>query len=210
MFYCAMRIIFWSAFWSSFVMAGFFGWRKDVFGVVTFLLGAAGLLVLFLLRKSKFISKYYEPSFGETLLGLVGIIFLLSDFGNLYFYDNWNFRWLGYDTITHFVIPAIFVVIVAMLYELLWLKRGVPPAVEVIFVGALTVVIFSFLWELFEKQSDLWWGTRMFWDPTQPIVLDTVDDLVADFYGVFLGSILIFKNWDSWNKKWLKNNVNGS
>lgn len=204
MFYRAMRVIFWSAFWSAFVMAAFFGWRKDMFGVVTFLLGAAGLLVLFLFQKSKLFFKYYNSSFGDTILGISGIIFLMSDIGNLYFYDRFTFDWAGYDTLTHFFIPMLFVILAAMLYESLRIKKGVVGAIEVILVSSLTVVIFSILWELFEKQSDIWWGTKMFFDPTQPIILDTTDDLVADFYGVFIGSLLIFKNWESWNKKWLK------
>ncbi|MBI5071603.1 hypothetical protein HZB93_01785 [Candidatus Falkowbacteria bacterium] len=206
MFYRAMRIIFWSAFWSAFVMAAFFGWQKDVFGVVTFLLGAVGLLFLFLFQKSKLFLKYYNPSFGDTLLGFSGIIFLIGDLGNLYLYDNWASYWFGFDTVAHFAIPALFMIVGAMLYELLRIRRGVPKAVEVIFVCAVTVVAFSFLWEFFEKQSDVWWSTKMFWNPTRPIAVDTASDLIADFYGVFVGGILIFKNWIGWNKKWLKKN----
>jgi len=199
------RTIFWAAFWSSFVMAGFFGWQKDVFGTATFLLGALGLLILFFIQKSKVFSKYYEPSFGNTLLGLGGMIFLLSDLGNLYFYDRFTFDWLGYDTMAHFIIPMLFTIIAAMLYEFVRLGKGVPAAVEVVLASALVVVAFSIFWELFERQSDIWWGTHLFWDPTQPIAVDTADDLIADFYGVFVGSVLIFRNWVGWNKRWLKN-----
>lgn len=205
MFYRAMRGVFWSAFWSAFVMAAFFALREDAFGAVTFLLGALALALLLLFRKSKLFLKYYKPSFGDTLLGLSGLIFLLSDIGNLYFYDRFTFDWLGYDTFAHFTIPLLFVILAAMLYELARLKKGVPKTIEVILVSALVVVAFSFLWELFEKQSDLLWGTHLFSDPSQPIAVDTADDLIADFYGVFFGSILIFKNWTSWNQKWLKN-----
>lgn len=204
MFDRAMRIIFWSTFWSAFVLAAFFVLQEDIFGAVTFLLGGSGLLILFFIQKSKLFLNYYNRSFGDTLLGFSGIIFLIGDLGNLYFYEHWASYWFGFDTFAHFVIPAIFTIMAAMFYEFLQIKRGVPSAVRVIFVCALLVVTFSFLWEFFEKQSDVWWHTKMFWNPVRPIAVDTADDLVADFYGVFAGSILIFKNWIGWNKKWLK------
>ena len=127
--------------------------------------------------------------------------------GDLYLYDNWASYWFGFDTIAHFTIPAIFTVIAAMLYELVRIRKRVPNAVEVLLISGLTVVIFSFLWELFEKQSDIWWGTKLFWNPDRPIAVDTADDLIADFYGAFVGSVLIFRSWTGWNKKWLKNKV---
>ncbi len=199
-----MRVIFWSAFGSAFVTAAFFILQKDSFGAVTFLLTAAGLLILFFAQKSKLFLKYYNPSFGETILGLSGMIFLIGDFGNLYLYDHWDSYWFGFDTFAHFTIPAIFTIMVAMLYEFLQIKRGVPSAVRVIFICVITVVTFSFLWEFFEKQSDIWWNTKMFWNPDRPIAVDTASDLTADFYGAFFSSVLIFKNWVGWNKKWLK------
>jgi hypothetical protein len=207
MFYRIMKIIFWSAFGSAFVTAAFFAVQEDVFGVVTFLLTAIGLSALFLIQKSKLFLKHYNQSFGDTILGLSGIIFIIGDLGDLYLYDNWASYWFGFDTIAHFTIPAIFMIVAAMLYESLRIKKGVPNVVEVFLISALAIVIFSFLWELFERQSDIWWGTRMFWNPDRPIAVDTADDLVADFYGVFIGGVLIFKNWNFWNKKWLKKNI---
>jgi hypothetical protein len=105
------------------------------------------------------------------------------------------------------MIPVLCTLVVAMLYEFVRIRKGVPYAIEVLFVSILVVVMFSFLWELFERQSDIWWGTKIFWNPARPIAVDTADDLAADFYGAFVGAFLIFRNWTSWNKKWLKGDV---
>lgn len=207
MFHSAARVIFWSAFVSAFVLAGFFALQEDGFGTITVLLTAVGLLALFLIQRSKIFLKHYNQSFGDTLLGLAGIIFIIGDAGDLYLYDNWASYWFGFDSFAHFTIPILCTLIAAMLYELLRIRKGVPNAVEVLLISGLTVVIFSFLWELFEKQSDIWWGTKLFWNPDRPISVDTADDLIMDFYGAFVGSVLIFRNWTGWNKKWLKNKV---
>lgn len=204
MFCRVMRIIFWSAFISAFVFAAFYWWEKNTFLIITFILGAFVLFVLFLIQKSSKVSKYYTSNFKNTLLGIGGMIFFITSFGTLYFYHYFDFEWFEYDTAAHFVITALFVIMAAMFYEFLRLKKGVPGALETILVGSFTIMIFSFLWEMFQKQGDIWWGTKMFFDFNQPISVDVAKDLAADFCGNFLGSVLIFRNWTGWNKKWLK------
>lgn len=207
MFSRVARVIFRSAFLFGFVTVIFFVFQENIFGIVIAVLAVSGLLVIFFIQKSKLFLAHYNQIFGDTILGLSGIIFIIGCLGNLYLFDNWASYWFGFDTVAHFALPAIFTIVAAMLYELFWIKKKMPNAVEVLLISAFTVVIFSFLWELFEKQSDIWWGTKIFWNPARPIAVDTADDLIADFYGALVGCVLIFRNWTSWNKIWLKGDV---
>jgi hypothetical protein len=202
MFYRAMRIIFWLAFWSALAAAAFYGWQKNIFLLNSFLLGALALLLLYFLQKSAFVKKYYNESFGNTLLGLAGLIFFTTSLGTVYFYKYIKF--FEYDFLAHMIIPAAFVVMAAMFYAILKIKKGVPGKVGVILISGLLVLLLSFFWEFFQKQGDIWWGTQMFFDSNQPIAIDVANDLGADVFGVFAGCVLIFKNWEKWNKKWLK------
>lgn len=196
-----MRIIFWSAFVSAFIFSAFYLWQHNIFLVITFFLGACALFTLFLIQRSGWVQRFYSSIFKDTILGIGGIIFFITSFGTLYFYNS--FDWFGYDVVAHFAITLCFVIMTAMLYELLRLKRKIPDSFETIATSVLTIFIFSFLWEAFEMQGDIWWGTKMFFDPNQETILDFVTDLIADFFGLLVGGILIFKNWTRWNKKWL-------
>lgn len=204
MLYCAMRIIFWLAFCLALAGAAFYGWQGNIFLLNSFILGALALLFLYFLQKSAFIKKYYNDNFGDTLLGLGGLIFLTTSLGTFYFYHYINF--FEYDLIAHVVIPASSVIMAAMFYGILKRKKGVPGKMEVILISGVLALLLSFFWEFFQKQGDVWWGTKMFSDSNQPIVVDVANDLAADAFGVFIGCVLIFKNWVGWNKKWLKNN----
>jgi hypothetical protein len=205
MFYRVMRIVFWSAFFSAFLFAAFY-LMKNNFLVIAFLLGAFALFVLFLIQKSSKVDQHYTSYFKDTLLGIGGIIFFTTSFGTLYFYHYFDFKWFEYDSAAHFLISLLFVIMVAMFYELLRLGKNVPSALETIFVSSFVVMVFSFVWEAFQRQGDIWWGTKMFFDYNQPISIDVASDLAADFCGNFFGGILIFQNWIAWNKKWLKEN----
>ena len=204
MFYRAMRIIFWLAFWSALAAAAFYGWQKNNFLLNSFLLGALALLLLYFFQKSEFIKKYYNESFGNTLLGLAGLIFFTTALGTIYFY--YYIKFFEYDLIVHTIIPASFVVMGAMFYEILKIKKGVPGKVGAVLISGILVLLLSFFWEFFQKQGDVWWGTHMFFDSNQPTVVDVANDLTSDVFGVLIGCVLIFKNWERWNKKWLKNN----
>jgi hypothetical protein len=197
-----MRTIFWSAVGASLALSIYYGWQKNIFLMNSFILGALVLFVLYLIQKSSFVKKYYNDSFGNTLLGLGGLIFFTTSLGTLYFY--YYVKFFEYDLIVHVVIPASFVVMTAMLYEIVKIRKGVPEKIEVILVSSIPVLLLSFFWEFFQEQGDIWWGTHMFFDSNQPIVVDVANDLVADTFGVFIGCVLIFKNWVGWNKKWLK------
>lgn len=201
MFYRTMRIVFWLAFASAFVLAGFYWRLGNFYLVVTFPLGALSLLLLFLIKRTAKARKYYSVVFCNTLLGIGGLIFFITSFGTLYLYNGL----FGYDVMAHFSISALFVIMAAMLYELSRPKRTTTFAVETVAVSVFTVLLFTFLWEAYEKQGDIWWNTKMFFDPWQEISLDTATDLSANFFGIFAGGFLIFKNWEKWNKKWLKN-----
>ncbi len=203
MFYRAMRIIFWLAFCVALAAAAFYGWQGNIFLLNSFVLGALALLFLYFLQKSAFVRKYYNDNFGDTLLGLGGLIFLTTSLGTFYFYHYIKF--FEYDLIAHTVIPASFVIMGAMAYEILKIKNGAPKKIEAILISGILVLLLSFFWELFQEQGDIWWGTRMFFDSNQPIAVDVANDLAADTFGVFVGCVLIFKNWEGWNKKWLKN-----
>jgi hypothetical protein len=197
-----MRTIFWSAVGASLALSIYYGWQKNIFLMNSFILGALVLFVLYLIQKSSFVKKYYNDSFGNTLLGLGGLIFFTTSLGTLYFY--YYVKFFEYDLIVHVVIPASFVVMTAMLYEIVKIRKGVPGKIEVILVSSIPVLLLSFFWEFFQEQGDIWWGTHMFFDSNQPIAVDVANDLAADTFGVFIGCVLIFKNWVGWNKKWLK------
>lgn len=197
------KILFWSAIGASLVLSIYYGWEKNFFLVKSFILGALALFVLYLIQKSAFVKKYYNDSFGNTLLGLGGLIFFTTSLGTVYFYNNIKF--FEYDLIVHTVIPAAFVIMAAMLYEILKIKNGAPERMDVILIMGVLILSLSFFWEFFQMQGDIWWGTHMFFDSNQPIVVDVANDLVADIFGVFIGCVLIFKNWVGWNKKWLRN-----
>lgn len=200
MFYRVMRTIFWLALGSAFILTGFYWQQGNFYLVITFPLGALSLLFLFLIVKSPLVSKFYKSTFGDTLVGLGSSIFFITTFGTLFLYNGL----FGYDFGAHFTITACFVIMAAMLYEILRLNRGIPGAIETIMVSVTVVLVFAFLWEFYEKYGDIWWNTKMFFDPWQEIALDTATDLSANFLGMFTASILIFKNWVSWNRKWLK------
>lgn len=202
MCYRVMRVIFWSAFWSALAAAAFYGWRGNIFLLNSFILGALALLILYFFQKSAFVKKYYNDFFGNTLLGLGGLIFFTTSLGTIYFYHYIKF--FEYDVIAHVVIPASFVIMWAMFYGILKIKKGVPKKMEVILISGVLVLLLSFFWEFFQKQGDTWWGTHMFSDSNQNIIVDVANDLSADTLGVFIGCVLIFKNWVGWNKKWLK------
>lgn len=204
MFYRAMKIIFWLAFYVALAAGTFYGWQGNIFLLNSFILGALALLFLYFLQKSAFIKKYYNDNFGNTLLGLGGLIFFITSLGTFYFY--YYIKFFEYDLIAHTIIPASFVVMGAMLYEILKIKKGVPRKVTAILISGFLVLSLSFFWEFFQEKGDMWWGTQMFFDSNQPIVIDVANDLAADVFGVFIGCVLIFKNWERWNKKWLKNN----
>jgi len=202
MFYRAMKVIFWSVFFSAFVLAGVYWYFENFYLVTTFLLGAFSLFILFLISKSSRVKKYYSEAFGETLLGIGGLIFFTTSLGTVYFYKYIKF--FEYDFLVHMIIPAAFVVMAAMFYEILKIKNGVSDKVKVILISSILILALSFFWEIFQEQGDIWWGTEMFFDSNQPIAIDVANDLVADVFGVFAGCVLIFKNWEKWNKKWLK------
>lgn len=194
-------IIFWLAFCSAFILTGFYWWLENFYLVVTFPLGVLGLLFLFLIQKSARVSRLYSPTFSNVLLGLGGIIFFITSFGTLFLYNGL----FGYDLGAHFGISVLFVIMAAMLYELLRFGQKIPSTLETIVVSVVLVLVFSLFWEFYEKYGDIWWNTKMFFDPWQEISIDTATDLSANFLGIFVASVLIFKNWDKWNKKWLKN-----
>jgi hypothetical protein len=160
------------------------------------------MLLLYFFQKLDFIKKYYNESFGNTLLGLAGLIFFTTALGTFYFY--YYIKFFEYDLIVHTIIPASFVVIGAMFYEILKIKKGVPGKIKVVLISGILVLLLSFFWEFFQKQGDVWWGTHMFFDSNQPTVVDVANDLTADVFGVLIGCVLVFKNWEGWNKKWLK------
>lgn len=202
MFYRVMRVIFWLAFWSALAAAAFYGWQGKIFLLNSFLLSALGLLVLYLIQNSAIVKKYYNESFGNTMLGLAGLIFFTTSLGTFYFY--YYIKFFEYDLIAHTIIPASFVIMAAMLYEIGRIKKIIPGKIEVILISSIPVLLLSFFWEFFQMQGDVWWGTQMFSDSNQNIVVDVANDLSADTLGVFIGCVLIFKNWEKWNKKWLK------
>jgi hypothetical protein len=200
MFHRLTRIIFWSAFVFVFILAGVYWRLGNIYLVVTFPLGALALFILFLISKSGRARRYRSEFFRGTLLGIGGTIFFITTLGTIYFYNGL----FGYDVAAHFFITVLFVIMAAMLYELLRSTNSASNAIETIAVSVLTLVIFSFLWEWYEKQGDIWWNTKMFYDPWQEISLDVATDLSANFLGMFAASVLIFKYWDKWNKKWQK------
>ncbi len=206
MFSLISRIIFWFSFPFSFVFIFYFIYQKDFFLAITFLLGLIALFIVFLIQRSLVIQKHYNVSFKDSLIGIVGLIYILSCLGTLSFW-SWNLNiWFQYDVLMHFVEPVFFVILAAMIFEILYLKKNknIPNNFQSTIAAGILISFLVLVWEWYEWQGDLWWGTYMFYDLLQGEVLDFATDITADFYGIFLGSALVFAKWEKWNKKWLK------
>ncbi|MBI4133695.1 hypothetical protein HY478_03705 [Candidatus Uhrbacteria bacterium] len=118
-----------------------------------------------------------------TLCSAIAVPIIMSWLG--------TFRWYGagwgYDSFVHFVASGAGALIVLLVLVLVGATDfKLRASVFVIFV--LMIFLGGTANELFERYSDLWWGTTMFGEPGEPN--DTIRDLMHNILGATVGSVI--------------------
>ncbi|MDP1629776.1 MAG: DUF2238 domain-containing protein, partial [bacterium] len=93
----------------------------------------------------------------------------------------------GYDKILHFFIPFLFTIVIAYFcrqwYKLTFKKSIILPMILIFLAGLL--------FELLECASDNLLNTKMMGYYGKSIVEDTVLDLIAGFFGIIGGALIL-------------------
>lgn len=101
---------------------------------------------------------------------------------------GWYATFRGYDTLLHFAVPIVCVLILYALSQAvgwIWDWRLVKPVEVGVYLFAMSITL-GVLWEIVEFGMDRIFGTR-----EQDGLTDTMVDLIMDVLGSLVGSILV-------------------
>lgn len=119
------------------------------------------------------------------------VVIILNAPASLFLHDM-GFQ---YDRFLHFMMGFVWMpLLLALAFPLIKLsghqfsKRSLAAMVFAI------VFVCLFLWEGLQFSIDRIFGTKLFFDTTQPIQLDFTEDIIFGFAGAVAGTIYIFKS----------------
>lgn len=140
-----------------------------------FVFGPVLLLMPRLLTSKNFLEKRFEI--------FAIIVFAINALGAIYAFKKIP----NYDSMVHFVNSAI--LYFAFVILLLNSRKNWNKVVVVIGLFLLTGGL-GVLWEFYQKYSDIFLGTHMFFDPTQSIQSDTMMDISFNVLGALFAAII--------------------
>ncbi|MDP1629035.1 MAG: DUF2238 domain-containing protein [bacterium] len=175
-----------------FIIAGFIlffgkrGWFPDFYNPE--FMGVVAFISAFLIISPRLIFKAADSGQQKILNLLQGSIVAglsLNGLGALGLYRA-DF---GYDKILHFFVPLLFTIVIANFcrqwYKLTF-KKSIILSMIIIFLAGL-------FWEFFEFFCDNLFNTKMLGYCGEFIVEDTVLDLIAGFFGIIGGVLILFR-----------------
>jgi len=137
------------------------------------------------LRKINAIQKLTKKEWQEKLKLIAAILLLLNLPGSLYLHS----LPIQYDIPLHFFATFASLIALMLLYPVLFkiFKGEFPTTKHVIWISFVLIVIFGFGLEGFQKTADTIFNTKMFFDVTQPIVVDFWVDISMNVTGALAG-----------------------
>lgn len=106
-----------------------------------------------------------------------------------------------YDRLLHFAMGAITAVIAGLFFLLAIKKdsRYYGKKLLLILMSGSVIFVGLFAWELFQYSQDKIFGTRLFYDTMQPIVINFWEDIFFGFIGILAGLFYIHKTFNNRN-----------
>jgi len=146
----------------------------------------------YLYSKSLKLQKIIKKSYVEIIQIIIAFCCYTNLLGSLAFYKILP-GWWWYDTIIHFINPILIFSITpvfVILYQSYFFHKS---KLYFILVGNFVLIIFgSFFWEFYETLIDSIFTSSNMLGQNGEIYFDTFTDLIADFAGGIIASLLIY------------------
>lgn len=177
------------------ILMGFFDYVYDSEEkYFTFIIHISIVPLLLLIPRFFYFQNNIKSRFNINFLKAIEIcaayVFVANELGSLYFFK----RFEGYDSFAHISVFIIFSIFIMLLYFSIKNFNSINKKEIILFT--IFFIFLGFLFEGFEKFSDIFFNTKMFYDPFQAIRADTISDLFFNFFGILLGVLIFFLGFD--------------
>jgi len=179
------------------VFAGYILGAKPVVYWSYGLVNPALMLLLYAASRHREMRRYCSASWLKLTSGVLTIIILLNAPGSVYLHD------LGvqYDRFLHFTAAFVALLLLLILLTPLSARRHGTESLDrkkLLQMTFLLLFLGLFLWEGLQWSIDQLFGTRLFFDSTQPIAIDATEDILFGFVGMLLGAVYVVKSKSFW------------
>jgi len=176
---------------------------KNYFRAFIYIVITPPLLLLPRLLYLKILCRIYRYSLLNMLESFAIAIFVSVSVGSWWLFASPY----EYDTLCHFFIPMLIAIMLTFAIEIFNSAQNKEKHLNFfIFVFILTA-IFGVLWEFFEFGVDNFLDTMLFNGHNQSIFADTLTDIIADIFGAFAGSLIVYFKWPKWQKEWRNDRI---
>lgn len=161
-------------------------------GIPYLLIDPAILIAFGSLRKIKSVAKITSVEWQNTIRILGSAILLLNIPGSVYLHSTG----LQYDVILHFLSMLLVYIGVVLIYPVIFyhFTNRLPGHEHHIIAAFIISIVIGFAAEGFQKLIDVIFGTHLFSDVSQPIVVDFLIDILMDVLGAIVGVFYILRH----------------
>ena len=176
------------------IAAGVYGYfaKMPVIYIPYIFINPAILIIFGSLRKIKSIESITTNGWQEKIRLFAASILLLNIPGSIYLYE----AGIQYDIPLHFLALMIIAVALGLLYPVFFYKfqNRLPSLKHILVAIFILTTISGIAAEGVQKLSDEIFGTKLFFDTAQPIVLDVTIDIAMNIAGTLVGLFYLLRN----------------